>query len=234
MATVLSMHFNDLSEAICTISPRPFISTLCAAMHVLEKSGTFALLRQYIAASRASETAQVLQAYTDYLHTAFGIVLHRSVHWTPCRLLIWLITTANGARWKPPAASAASAAAAAHSSKHGFEIVHECVLQPGCPSLFFMQRAPADSYATCNLSCDVCRAFYSDEIANGVHYLFFLYLDYPQIRIYLCNGSNDWLLNLIVAVLSVLVNFFFFFFRTHDFLFQLSFSAGLYCLRLFH
>ena len=29
-------------------------------------------------------------------------------------------------------------------AKHGFETVHQCVLQPACPSLFFMQRAPAD------------------------------------------------------------------------------------------
>lgn len=28
-------------------------------------------------------------------------------------------------------------------AKHGFKTVHECVLQPGCPPLFFMERAPA-------------------------------------------------------------------------------------------
>lgn len=27
-------------------------------------------------------------------------------------------------------------------AKHGFETVHECVLEPGCPPLFFMERAP--------------------------------------------------------------------------------------------
>ena len=27
-------------------------------------------------------------------------------------------------------------------AKHGFKTVYECILQPGCPSLFFMQRAP--------------------------------------------------------------------------------------------
>ncbi|DBB08345.1 TPA: hypothetical protein ACH3X3_008506 [Trebouxia sp. C0006] len=27
-------------------------------------------------------------------------------------------------------------------ARHGFETVHESVLQPGCPVLYFMQRAP--------------------------------------------------------------------------------------------
>lgn len=52
------MHLNDLSEAICNSPPRPLVSTFCAAMHVLEKAGTFALLCQYAAATCASETAQ--------------------------------------------------------------------------------------------------------------------------------------------------------------------------------
>lgn len=105
------------------------------------------------------------------------------------------MTRANGAGWKPQAQAAAN------------YMLSMALKQ--CMNVFCSQAAPPCSscnvlpvnlrqLATCLVMHVVPFILMSLLMVYVMDYLFFLYLDYPQILIYLCNGSNDWLPNIIV------------------------------------